>query len=530
MLLHGIMSTIAEFYSRNLATEVIKGMTQKVASGGTPSRAPVGYLNTRSRDDLGREIRTVEIDPVRGPLVQWAFQAYASGNWTLSQLHDELTDRGLTTLPTPKRPAKPISQSSIHRMLGNPYYKGDVIWRGTRYEGKHPRLVEPEVWYQVQNILTAHNTAGDRTQAHDHYLKSTVYCGQCGSRLVITNAKNAQGAIYPYFVCAGRARKRTDCTRSAILVTTVERLILDFYQRIEIPADLREDLHGMLTQDFDDLLARTEAELEELASRKRELEEQQAKLLRAHLAEAVPLDLLKREQDRLQVELTAVNSRLEDHHSDYADARAHLEDSLGLLGEVSTVYTRGDDQVRRLCNQAFFTKLYIDEDGEVQADIARPYNMLLDPAVHTQARQWGNDPDSYVGPAQTSDAKNSRATSSNLTHWVGLMEPCGNRRRRIEKLVFAWNQAILGGIEPACEQGEPLIRDSTEATRRPRTPLTEAEVDAMRTARANGVSVPAREALRDSSRGGVGEDSPAVTAAAARHAASVAGSVVVTRT
>ncbi len=29
MLLHGIMSTIAEFYSGNLANEVAKGMTQK---------------------------------------------------------------------------------------------------------------------------------------------------------------------------------------------------------------------------------------------------------------------------------------------------------------------------------------------------------------------------------------------------------------------------------------------------------------------------------------------------------------------
>lgn len=35
MLLHGIMSTIAEFYSRNLANEVAKGMTQKAATGGT---------------------------------------------------------------------------------------------------------------------------------------------------------------------------------------------------------------------------------------------------------------------------------------------------------------------------------------------------------------------------------------------------------------------------------------------------------------------------------------------------------------
>lgn len=42
------MSSIAEFYSRNLATEVTKGLTQKVAQGrGTPMRAPIGYLNVR---------------------------------------------------------------------------------------------------------------------------------------------------------------------------------------------------------------------------------------------------------------------------------------------------------------------------------------------------------------------------------------------------------------------------------------------------------------------------------------------------
>jgi site-specific DNA recombinase len=37
-----LSSTIPEFYSRNLATEVITGMTQKVATGGTSSKAPIG--------------------------------------------------------------------------------------------------------------------------------------------------------------------------------------------------------------------------------------------------------------------------------------------------------------------------------------------------------------------------------------------------------------------------------------------------------------------------------------------------------
>lgn len=63
MLVHGIMSSIAEFYSRNLATEVTKGLTQKLAQGGTPMRAPVGYLNVRRTDEQGREVRTVEVDP-----------------------------------------------------------------------------------------------------------------------------------------------------------------------------------------------------------------------------------------------------------------------------------------------------------------------------------------------------------------------------------------------------------------------------------------------------------------------------------
>ena len=53
MLLHGIMSTIAEFYSRNLANEVAKGMTQKAITGGTSGKAPIGYLNVRVRDEWG---------------------------------------------------------------------------------------------------------------------------------------------------------------------------------------------------------------------------------------------------------------------------------------------------------------------------------------------------------------------------------------------------------------------------------------------------------------------------------------------
>lgn len=96
-LMHGVMSSIVEFYSNNLAQEVKKGMWQKVQSGGTPSKAPLGYKNLITRDKLGREVRTVIVDEERAPLIRKAFTLYATGSYTFKQLAEELATEGLTT-------------------------------------------------------------------------------------------------------------------------------------------------------------------------------------------------------------------------------------------------------------------------------------------------------------------------------------------------------------------------------------------------------------------------------------------------
>ena len=72
---------------------------------------------------------------------------------------------------------------------------------------------------------------------------------------------------------------------------------------------------------------------------------------------------------------------------------------------------------------------------------------------------------------------------------MDAMERCGNRRPRVERLVSAWNQGICGDADPEGEADDSLIGASAEPKKRPRTRLTDEEVDAMRTARAQGVSV-----------------------------------------
>ncbi len=129
-LLPGIMASIGEFYSQNLATEVMKGMRQKAIQGGTPERAPLGYLNQRRFNDR-RDVRTVTVDTERAEHVIWAFDEYATGEWSVTRLAAELEDRGLRIRPGPTTPARSLTGTGLHRLLRDPYYKGVVVFNAS---------------------------------------------------------------------------------------------------------------------------------------------------------------------------------------------------------------------------------------------------------------------------------------------------------------------------------------------------------------------------------------------------------------
>lgn len=392
-------------------------MTQKAATGGTVGRAPIGYLNVHKRDELGRDVPTVIPDPDRAALVRWAFEAYATGNYSTSMLHSELIDRGLTTVPTPKRPAKAPGLSTIQQMLSNPYYKGAVIFRGARYDGLHGPLVSAEVWYRVQNVLTAHQVSGEKTQTHEHYLKGTIYCGDCGSRLMVSHAKNRHGVVYPYFMCAGRHSKRTTCTRQAMPIADIEQQVEDYYRRVQIPEHIVTALRHMLTRQFDDLHAASKAERHTLAAERDKLRDERRSLLHAHHAGAVPLDLLKEEQDRIARRLAFLDSRIDAGQIEYDQAKAHLEDCLALAGDMHSIYMSIEDSLRRICNQAFFDRINVYEiqnTNIVDGEPGQPFDALLDPNLHATALTY----EAMLRAGE--DVKPDDVASLNIQPWVDL--------------------------------------------------------------------------------------------------------------
>ncbi|WP_374215827.1 recombinase family protein [Frankia sp. AiPs1] len=375
-LLHAIMAGIAEFYSKNLATESTKGMTQKAKMGGTPGKAPVGYLNTRQRID-GREVAIVILDPDRAPLIQWAFEMYATGEWTIRSLTDALEAKGLTAVPQRSNFPKPLSPSIVARTLSHRYYIGKVIFKGEEYEGRHQPLISEELFARVQEVLRAHDQSGEKQRIHHHYLKGSVFCAACGSRLCITNAKGK----YMYFFCLGRHQRRTNCTARYRPVAEVEAAVERYYTTVRIPEEVQDQIREGIRQELDRQSRRAAPEIDRARRRVAELAEERRRLARGVVSGSIPEDLAREEQERISGELKAARRVVATAETVYERIEETLIRSLALVGHSAEVYAEGGPQVRRMSNQFFFEKLLIDDEDEAVtvtgATLRDPYATLV---------------------------------------------------------------------------------------------------------------------------------------------------------
>jgi site-specific DNA recombinase len=380
MLLHGIMSSIAEFYSRNLANEVLKGMHQKAKTGGTPGKAPIGYRNAGVVNAEGREVRTIIVDDQRAPLITWAFRAYATGEWTIRDLAEELANRGLISPPTPARPGKPIEANQLHKIFTNPYYKGDVRFQGAVYPGRHRAIVDPVIWQKVQDVMTSH-VVGEKSRDHPHYLKSSVFCGNCGSRFIVHHAINRHGNVYEYFVCSGRHEKRTQCTQRAINIGLVENKVVEHYKTIALSRELRQDIEASLKLELEAGMEETKHLQRDLLLEQARLQARSKKLLDGHLDGVVPADLYAAEQRVISLQLTSIGERLETVTIHFSDLEGNLESAMEMLENCYEAYRRAPDEIRRRFNQALFVRILVDQDGEIRSELAQPFEMILNSDV-----------------------------------------------------------------------------------------------------------------------------------------------------
>jgi site-specific DNA recombinase len=383
-LMHGIMSSIAEFYSKNLANEVIKGSIQKAKAGGTVGKAPTGYLNVR-RWENGRENRTVEVDPVRGPIMRWVFEQYATGEWSLRQLLAAATEKGLTSSGGPRTASKPLSLSNFNRLLRTPYYYGLIVYRGVEYNGAHEPLISKAMFDRVQAVLQAHALSGEKQRIHNHFLKGTIFCKQCGSRLGVMNSKNRYGTVYPYFYCSGKQEKRTNCTQRTVRIEEVEERVEGLWHDEQLTLAERNALAGFIRSELSALDRGNVEERERQQKRIEQLTSERRKLLQAHYADALPMDLLKSEQKRITDELEAAERLLHSAEANMQKVIIAVERALALLVDSHRTYCDQSVKEKRRMNQALFSKILVGDDGTIEGIHSPEYELLLHEDVRDEA-------------------------------------------------------------------------------------------------------------------------------------------------
>jgi hypothetical protein len=112
--------------------------------------------------------------------------------------------------------------------------------------------------------------------------------------------------------------------------------------------------------------ADAEFTLDEARRRVRAVKDEQAVLMKAHYAGAVPVDVLKTEMERTTRELEAAGKQTATAARTLKQTDEQLERALNVARLCREQYATATDAERRLVNQGLFKKMFIAEDGSVE--------------------------------------------------------------------------------------------------------------------------------------------------------------------
>ncbi|MYB47678.1 MAG: recombinase family protein [Dehalococcoidia bacterium] len=276
-LLEGIIETVDEFYSENLATEVVRGMREAASRGFfLGSKAPFGYKKIKVQDGA-KERPSLEVDPVTAPVVREIFEKSLMGNG-LKELCKELNDRGVTNR------GKRWYKGGLHYVLRNEAYTGAAVWGRTskgekgadpvRVEGAWPALVSKELFEEVQQAMSerAPKVQKPGRVGSQYLLSGLLKCGVCGRPYSAQGAKSGQ---FAYYICGTLFREGAGtCSARYLNAPKLETFVVEKIRERILNEETIVALVQLVAEEIDamagelaDRLEVVEAELEDVRKR-----------------------------------------------------------------------------------------------------------------------------------------------------------------------------------------------------------------------------------------------------------------------
>ena len=228
-LLEAIIESVDEFYSENLAQEVVRGMREAASRGfWMSSKPPYGYQKVYVQDGAKNRPR-LEIDPVPASVVRRMFDMVDSGHSILDIVRT-FNREGISS-PTKKRWSKTV----VHKMLNRETYTGTMIWGldakdnapPVRVKNAFPAIVPEAQFHRVARLMSsrAPTEIHPWRVASSYLLSGLVKCGGCGHSFCGSAAKSGR---FFYYVCQSLVKRgKESCDAPRLNARRFEKQVVD---------------------------------------------------------------------------------------------------------------------------------------------------------------------------------------------------------------------------------------------------------------------------------------------------------------
>ena len=337
-LLEGIIETLDEYYSENLAQEVVRGMREAASRGfWVGSRTPYGFNRIKVQDGP-KERPMLEPDPDAARVVRRIFDLADAGAGMLD-ICTTLNDEGIAS------PAGKLwSKNGVHFILRNEVYTGTLVW-GTnarskaepvRVEKAFPAIVSRAKFDRVNALMRsrAPKRTHPRRVASTYLLSGLLRCSLCRKAF---SGQDAHSGRYAYYVCQSiMKRGRNACEAPRLNARRFEEMVLERIRANLLTDGIVPALVEVVEEEMD-VVGREQRK--RLQTIEYEIEEVKRKLARVwHVIETTDRDVADA-ADRIR-EHRERRERLEDTA---ADARAIISQRRTVRDDVEAVASRALD-------------------------------------------------------------------------------------------------------------------------------------------------------------------------------------------
>ena len=208
------MMNVNQFYSENMAEDIMRGLLDNAAQCKANGSMPFGY----KRGSDGK----FAVDEETAPIVKEIFSRIANGELKAT-IADDLNRRQIKT-----KTGSLWSKCSFHTLLHNERYIGVYIYKDVRIPGGVPAIIDNDLFERVQEIeaLSQSIIRGRRRREDVEYLLTgKLFCGYCREPMAGTSGTSKTGAMYYYYRCRNNAEAHT-CPKKPVRKDFIEKLVV----------------------------------------------------------------------------------------------------------------------------------------------------------------------------------------------------------------------------------------------------------------------------------------------------------------